>query len=197
MFMNLFKKIIALFMVALSLFTFSGCDMDTETALSLTEAVLSAVLEEDESSYSHTGSASDPYDHSDSDPLPFEPDDNDYETLVQEDGWYDDVETVAAYLIAYEELPDNYLTKKEAETLGWVSKEGNLWDVAEGMSIGGDYFGNYEGLLPQGKYRECDIDYDGGYRGEERLIYTTQGDLYIYYTDDHYESFELIYAEGE
>lgn len=195
--MNLFKKIIALFMVALSLFTFSGCDMDTETALSLTEAVLSAVLEEDESSYSHTGSASDPYDHSDSDPLPFEPDDNDYETLVQEDGWYDDVETVAAYLIAYEELPDNYLTKKEAETLGWVSKEGNLWDVAEGMSIGGDYFGNYEGLLPQGKYRECDIDYDGGYRGEERLIYTTQGDLYIYYTDDHYESFELIYAEGE
>ena len=195
--MNLFKKIIALFMVALSLFTFSGCDMDTETALSLTEAVLSAVLEEDESSYSHTGSASDPYDHSDSDPLPFEPDDNDYETLVQEDGWYDDVETVAAYLIAYEELPDNYLTKKEAETLGWVSKEGNLWDVAEGMSIGGDYFGNYEGLLPEGKYRECDIDYDGGYRGEERLIYTTQGDLYIYYTDDHYESFELIYAEGE
>ena len=195
--MNLFKKIIALFMVALSLFTFSGCDMDTETALSLTEAVLSAVLEEDESSYSHTGSASDPYDHSDSDPLPFEPDDNDYETLVEEDGWYDDVETVAAYLIAYEELPDNYLTKKEAETLGWVSKEGNLWEVAEGMSIGGDYFGNYEGLLPEGKYRECDIDYDGGYRGEERLIYTTQGDLYIYYTDDHYESFELIYAEGE
>ena len=195
--MNLFKKIIALFMVALSLFTFSGCDMDTETALSLTEAVLSAVLEEDESSYSHTGSASDPYDHSDSDPLPFEPDDNDYETLVEEDGWYDDVETVAAYLIAYEELPDNYLTKKEAETLGWVSREGNLWDVAEGMSIGGDYFGNYEGLLPEGKYRECDIDYDGGYRGEERLIYTTQGDLYIYYTNDHYESFELIYAEGE
>ena len=195
--MNLFKKIIALFMVALSLFTFSGCDMDTETALSLTEAVLSAVLEEDESSYSHTGSASDPYDHSDSDPLPFEPDDNDYETLVEEDGWYDDVETVAAYLIAYEELPDNYLTKKEAESLGWVSREGNLWDVAEGMSIGGDYFGNYEGLLPEGKYRECDIDYDGGYRGEERLIYTTQGDLYIYYTDDHYESFELIYAEGE
>ena len=195
--MNLFKKIIALFMVALSLFTFSGCDMDTETALSLTEAVLSAVLEEDESSYSHTGSASDPYDLSDSDPLPFEPDDNYYETLVEEDGWYDDVETVAAYLIAYEELPDNYLTKKEAETLGWVSKEGNLWDVAEGMSIGGDYFGNYEGLLPEGKYRECDIDYDGGYRGEERLIYTTQGDLYIYYTDDHYESFELIYAEGE
>ncbi|MBR0320703.1 MAG: ribonuclease [Clostridia bacterium] len=176
-------------MVALSLFTFSGCDMDTETALSLTEAVLSAVLEEDESPYSHTGS--------DSDPLPFEPDDNYYETLVQEDGWYDDVETVAAYLIAYEELPDNYLTKKEAEALGWVSKEGNLWDVAEGMSIGGDYFGNYEGLLPEGKYRECDIDYDGGYRGEERLIYTTQGDLYIYYTDDHYESFELIYAEGE
>ena len=195
--MNMFKKIIALFMVALSLFTFSGCDMDTETALSLTEAVLSAVLEEDESSYSHTGAYSDPYGYSDSDPLPFEPDDNDYETLVEEDGWYDDVERVAAYLIAYEELPNNYLTKKEAESLGWVSREGNLWDVAEGMSIGGDYFGNYEGLLPEGKYRECDIDYDGGYRGEERLIYTTQGDLYIYYTDDHYESFELIYAEGE
>ena len=108
-----------------------------------------------------------------------------------------------AHVIENNEVTPRYqwlhqgLTKKEAESLGWVSKEGNLWEVAEGMSIGGDYFGNYEGLLPEGKYRECDIDYDGGYRGEERLIYTTQGDLYIYYTDDHYESFELIYAEGE
>lgn len=191
--MNMIKKLSALLLVLLSLFTFSGCDMDAETALNLTESLLSAVLEEDNASYSY----SDPYGYTDSDPLPFEPDDNDYETLVEEDGWYDDVETVAAYLIAYEELPDNYLTKKEAESLGWVSREGNLWEVAEGMSIGGDYFGNYEGLLPQGKYRECDIDYEGGYRGEERLIYTTQGDLYIYYTDDHYETFELIYAEGE
>jgi hypothetical protein len=118
-------------------------------------------------------------------------------TEIDEYGEYTTVEEVAYYLYVMEQLPLNYMTKKEAEALGWVSKEGNLWDVAEGMSIGGDYFGNYEGLLPQGKYRECDIDYDGGYRGEERLIYTTQGDLYIYYTDDHYESFELIYAEGE
>ena len=102
---------------------------------------------------------------------------------------------MAAYLIVYEELPDNYLTKREAQNLGWVQQEGNLWEVADGMSIGGDYFGNYEGLLPDGEYRECDIDYDGGSRGAERLVFTVEGDLFIYYTDDHYETFELIYAE--
>ena len=100
-------------------------------------------------------------------------------------------EDVAEYLHIYGELPENFITKKEAKKLGWESSEGNLWEVAPGMSIGGDYFGNYEGILPDGDYRECDVNFDGGYRGAERIIYGEDGS--IYYTDDHYKTFTQLY----
>ena len=115
---------------------------------------------------------------------------------VEEDGTYTSKEEVAAYIYEFGHLPDNFITKKEAKELGWESKEGNLAEVAPGMSIGGDYFGNYEGLLPEedGRdYYECDINSDGGYRGAERIVFSNDG--LIYYTEDHYESFELLYGE--
>lgn len=115
---------------------------------------------------------------------------------IEEDGWYSSKEEVALYLETYGELPDNYLTKKEAMALGWNSKEGNLWEVADGMSIGGDRFGNREGILPEIKgriYYECDIDYEGGYRNDKRIVFSNDG--LIYYTEDHYESFEEIVGE--
>ena len=111
---------------------------------------------------------------------------------LDEYGTYSGAEDVAYYLHVFGHLPDNYITKAQAEDAGWVSTEGNLWDVAYGMSIGGDRFGNREGLLPAGEtYYECDVNYAGGYRGEERIIYTDDGD--VYYTDDHYESFIRLY----
>ena len=107
---------------------------------------------------------------------------------------YTSKEEVALYLHLYEELPPNFITKNEAKKLGWVSNKGNLGEVAPGMSIGGDHFGNYEGVLPKGKeYHECDIDSDGGYRGAKRIVYSDDG--CIYYTEDHYETFELLYGE--
>jgi len=110
----------------------------------------------------------------------------------EEDGTYSGTEDVAYYLHVYGHLPNNYITKDEAEDAGWISSEGNLWEVAYGASIGGDRFGNREGLLPEGEqYYECDVNYSGGYRGEERLVYTDDGD--VYYTADHYESFEKLY----
>ena len=115
---------------------------------------------------------------------------------VEEDGTYTSKEEVAAYLHEFGQLPDNYITKKEAKNLGWVSSEGNLDEVAPGKSIGGDYFGNYEGLLPEEddrEYHECDIDYTGGRRGAKRIIYSNDG--LIYYTEDHYTTFELLYGE--
>lgn len=115
---------------------------------------------------------------------------------IEEDGWYSSKEEVAEYIEIYGELPDNYLTKQEAKELGWDNRLGNLWDVAEGMSIGGDRFGNREKLLPDEKGRiwyECDIDYQGGYRNEKRIIFSNDG--LIYYTEDHYESFEVILGE--
>ena len=111
---------------------------------------------------------------------------------IDEDGWYYSAEDVALYLNTYGELPDNFITKKEAQSMGWNSKEGNLWEVAEGMCIGGDYFGNKEGLLPEeDEYAECDVNYEGGFRGSERIVFSDDGD--IYYTGDHYESFEQLY----
>ena len=111
---------------------------------------------------------------------------------IEEDGWYYSTEDVALYLYTYGELPDNFITKKEAQKLGWDNKKGNLWEVADGMCIGGDHFGNYEGLLPEeDDYTECDVNYEGGYRGAERIIFSDDGD--IYYTGDHYESFEQLY----
>ncbi len=109
------------------------------------------------------------------------------------DSEYLTLEDVSSYLILYEELPPNYLTKSEAYDIGWEPDEGNLWDVAEGAAIGGDRFGNREGLLPGAPGRdwyEADVNYTGGYRGPERLVYSDDG--LIYYTSDHYESFELI-----
>ena len=117
----------------------------------------------------------------------------------EETGIYTDKEQVAFYLHLYGRLPSNYISKKEAERLGWDSREGNLDEVAPGKSIGGGTFGNREGLLPEKKgrtYYECDIDYDGGYRGGKRIVYSNDG--LIYYTEDHYNSFELLYtSEGK
>ena len=113
---------------------------------------------------------------------------------VSRDGEYSDKEHVALYLHLYRELPGNYITKKEAEDLGWVSSQKNLWKVAPGKSIGGSNFGNYEGILPKQsgrKYYECDIDYNGGGRNAKRIVYSNDG--LVYYTGDHYEHFELLY----
>ena len=121
------------------------------------------------------------------------------EDLMIEYGYdYSSPDEVALYLHVFCELPPNYLTKDEARDLGWDSRKGNLWDIAYGLSIGGDTFGNREGLLPDGQYYGCDVNYEGGFRGGERLVFSEEGQ--IYYTADHYESFDLLYDgwyEGE
>ena len=117
------------------------------------------------------------------------------EPLLPEDGSYTTAEDVALYLYIYGHLPENFITKKEARKLGW--EKGSLEPYAPGMCIGGDYFGNYEGLLPEAEgreYTECDIDTLGAKsRGAKRIVFSNDG--LIYYTEDHYESFELLYGE--
>ena len=113
---------------------------------------------------------------------------------IDKQGSYTSPEDVAEYIHTFGTLPGNFITKDEAKALGWDSKAGNLWDVAPGKSIGGDRFGNYEGLLPSAegrKYTECDVNYSGGYRGAGRIIFSDDG--LIYYTADHYETFEQLY----
>lgn len=118
----------------------------------------------------------------------------DTEARIVEDGHYSSPEDVAAYLHRYHKLPKNYITKQEAMQKGWKSNEGNLWDVTGQTSIGGDRFGNREGLLPGAsdrQYYECDVNYTGGFRGPERLVYSDDG--LIFYTKDHYKTFVQLY----
>ena len=111
------------------------------------------------------------------------------------DGSYASKDDVALYIHLYGKLPSNFITKKEAKALGWQG--GSLEPYAPGKCIGGDRFGNYEGILPKVKgrtYYECDIDTLGKKkRGAKRIIYSSDGQ--IYYTGDHYETFELLYGE--
>ena len=115
--------------------------------------------------------------------------------LLDPDGSYTSKDEVALYIHTYGQLPNNFITKNEARSLGWEG--GGLDGYADGMSIGGDYFGNYEGLLPDANGRtwtECDIDTrHATSRGAKRIVFSNDG--LIYYTDDHYESFELLYGE--
>ena len=117
------------------------------------------------------------------------------EELLDSDGSYTTKDDVALYIHQYGHLPKNFLTKKDAQALGWPG--GSLEPYAPGMCIGGSFFGNYEGLLPTApgrKYTECDIDTLGAKsRGAKRIIFSNDG--LIYYTDDHYESFTLLYGE--
>lgn len=114
---------------------------------------------------------------------------------LPENGSYTTKEDVALYIHTYGHLPDNFITKKEAQNLGWPG--GDLEPYAPGKCIGGSRFGNYEGLLPESKgrtYTECDIDTLGAKsRGAKRIVFSNDG--LIYYTGDHYESFELLYGD--
>ena len=118
------------------------------------------------------------------------------QTAAQNSTSDDSKEAVAAYIHANGCLPDFYLTKDEAEaSYGWEG--GPLDKLAPGMAIGGDRFTNYQKILPTAPgrtYTECDIDTIGAdARGAKRIVFSNDG--LIYYTDDHYESFELLYGE--
>lgn len=113
---------------------------------------------------------------------------------VKKGAAYSIKDDVAEYIHKFGSLPPNYITKKDAQAARWESSKGNLWQVTNGKSIGGDRFGNREGLLPKAsgrKYFECDINYNGGYRGPERIVYSNDG--LIFYSGDHYSNFERLY----
>ena len=114
---------------------------------------------------------------------------------LDRNGSYYSRDDVALYIHTYGHLPSNYLTKKQAQALGWSG--GSLEPYAPGKVIGGSRYGNYEGLLPEKSgryYTECDIDTLGkSKRGSKRIVYSNDG--LIYYTGDHYQTFTLLYGE--
>ncbi len=107
---------------------------------------------------------------------------------IIEGQYYYSKEDVSKYLYLFGKLPDNYITKSEAKDIGWSTDDPDL-------VIGGDKFGNREGKLPKAKgrtYYEADIR--AGYtehRGPQRIVFSNDG--LIFFTEDHYNSFEQLY----
>jgi len=198
---NKFRRIGSLALALLLIFSlFAGCT--AQDAVDIGFAIVETIIDEGSADVGVIGGADgpteiiveEPAEEPEPEPEQTAPPVEETPYVIDEDGWYDTLEDVAEYIHTYGRLPDNFITKNEARDLGWVSSEGNLWDVAYGMSIGGDKFGNREGLLPDAEGRvwyECDINYQGGFRGSERIVFSNDG--LVYYTSDHYESFDQIY----
>lgn len=204
------KKILSVLLVMLLLLGLCGCSQeDIELAGDIAEIVVDVMTEESEEptqqAPQHSEEASDePAEESGGVPSE-DPEEEDasgqtqeetpQQPLIDEFGTYTSKEDVALYIHVYGRLPDNFITKDEARDLGWEG--GGLEPYAPGCCIGGDRFGNREGLLPQADgryYTECDIDTLGASsRGAKRIVFSNDG--LVYYTDDHYESFELLYGE--
>lgn len=187
------KKWLQYFLVFLLAFTLSGCGAAPESAEKAGSSALSgktsdAAQSEDEENPKIDESSQE------SDDIPHQIT-SDEDSKLQEDGVYTSRDEVAQYIFTYGHLPSNFITKKEAKALGWEG--GGLEPYAPGKCIGGSRFGNYEGLLPEKEgrvYTECDIDTLGAdRRGAKRIVFSNDG--LIYYTEDHYESVELLYGE--
>ena len=204
------KKWLSLLLAALMLFSLTACTQEeVDTTLEILDAVVSALPEEEKSPApqpEETLPDSQAPPAAEQSPVILPAVDQQPPVIetqppveqapaLPEDGQYDDKDNVALYIHLYGKLPSNYVTKKDAEALyGWQG--GALDVIAPGKAIGGSYYGNYEGLLPDAdgrEWTECDIGTIGQTkRGAERIVFSNDG--LIYYTEDHYESFELLYG---
>jgi len=199
-----FKRIQALLLALVLSLTLTACSEEVTNAvidevvdIAISE-VVDAITEEDsvvEETEDVSGSSEESVPEEDAPPAEEEAPPVEEQPAIDEDGAYTTKEDVALYIYTYGHLPDNFITKKEAESLGWSG--GGLDDYAYGCCIGGNRFGNYEGLLPEADgrtYTECDIDtMHASKRGAKRIVFSSDG--LIHYTDDHYESCTLLYGE--
>ena len=189
------KKILALLLTLALLLGLTACGVSEETVETASEVVpavleAAAETEEEPAESEEPEAAQDPAEAEKPEEAPEMP-------ALAEDGTYTGKDDVALYLYTYGHLPDNFITKKEAQNLGWSG--GSLEPYAHGKCIGGSRFGNYEGILPDAPGRtwtECDIDTLGAEkRGAKRIVFSNDG--LIYYTEDHYETFTLLYGDPE
>lgn len=208
------KKIFCFIVTMVCLLIFSGCGHANQEAENyaeipqaiVTEALTEAVTEEVTGDDVQISASEEDTDEDTGEPSE-EPEETEKEAeqtlpaseenIPDEHGSYTSKDEVALFIHVYGRLPDNFISKKEAEKLGWSG--GSLEPYAPGKCIGGSRFGNYEGILPDRNgrtYTECDIDTLGASkRGAKRIVFSNDG--LIYYTEDHYESFELLYGDGE
>ena len=209
------KKLLSILLAAMMLFCLVGCEQVKETINDVVNSVGSEIMSDIQEEFDdivpeqttavttqqtttateQTTTVTEPATAATTTEAPAESEPADEEPWLDPDGSYTTKDDVALYIHLYGCLPNNFISKKDAQALGWEG--GSLEPYAPGMCIGGSYFGNYEGLLPEAdgrEYTECDIDTLGAKsRGAKRIVFSNDG--LIYYTDDHYESFTLLYGE--
>ena len=96
---------------------------------------------------------------------------------------------VADYLQTYHKLPDNYITKSEAQALGWVASKG-IWRTSprgKASAETSSQTGKANSCKSGRTWREADINYTSGFRNSDRILYSS--DWLIYKTTDHYQTF--------
>lgn len=202
--MKKFKSFLCLFITSLFLFSLSGCQTLEESSITDSSSKIIEVIDATSNADSAEADSSEiittepaTQEQTTTAPRTEPPTQAQAELIIDENGTYTSKDDVALYIHTYNKLPSNFITKKEAENLGWEG--GSLEPYAKGKCIGGNHFGNYEGILPEKegrKYTECDIDTLGAKkRGAKRIVFSNDG--LIYYTDDHYETFELLYGSEE
>lgn len=97
------------------------------------------------------------------------------------------------YLKSYGKLPNYYITKENAEKLGYKPYSGNLSQVAPNKMLFKGIYQNKNGHLPTAASRiwyEADINYQSGFRGTERILFSNDGLIFMTY--DHYTTFVEI-----
>ena len=82
---------------------------------------------------------------------------------------------------------------RDAIEKGWINQRGNLWEILPGISLYEEHK-NRKKKLPtkQGQtWYEADINYHGGYRNTQRLLFSDDGLIFV--TDNLYQTyFEII-----
>lgn len=103
------------------------------------------------------------------------------------------LEGADAWVFYFGHLPDYYVNKQIAQQAGWQTTSKKLSSVLPGKMIGGDMFANNSLKLPSAPGRiwyEADINYSGGKRNRQRIVYSNDGLIFVSY--DHYQTFYEI-----
>ena len=102
----------------------------------------------------------------------------------------------ADWVLFYQrKLPDYYVDKTTAYRFGWKTKHKYLDKVLPNKMVGGDPYENEDSKLPSAPGRiwyEADINYIGGKRNRQRILYSNDGLIFVTY--DHYQTFYEITA---
>ena len=87
------------------------------------------------------------------------------------------------WLTLFGELPDYYITKKEAhDNYGWNERRNTLAGKIPEKMIGNEIYYNDKHILPEKEGRiwyECDVDYTSGRRNNKRLYYSNDGLMFF------------------